>query len=115
MDGSARFLNRVWRLIQAWHGQVLDVAPYDGAPDQLSGAVRELYKKTHQTIDKVTRDIEDRFHFNTAISAVMELVNQMQATKQDDSKLPGVMRHAIESAVLLLSPITPHFSEEIWR
>jgi leucyl-tRNA synthetase len=115
VDGSARFLNRVWRLVYHWHAQVLDVAPYDGAPDQLAGPVRELYKKAHQAIDKVTRDIEDRFHFNTAISAVMELVNQMHGVAPGDPQLPAVMRHAIESAVLLLSPIVPHFAEEIWQ
>jgi leucyl-tRNA synthetase len=68
-------------------------------------------------IEKVTRDIEDRFHFNTAISAVMELVNLAYniklPVKGPDAE--GVLRHAAESAVLLLSPIVPHFAEEIWH
>ena len=116
VDGSARFLNRVWRLAYDWHGRVADVQPYDGAPGELNNDLRELYKKSHQVIQKVSRDIEDRFHFNTAISAVMELVNQMYAMA--DTGQPhaaAVVRHALESAVLLLSPIVPHFAEEIWH
>ena len=116
VDGSARFLNRVWRLAYDWHPRVAVVKPYDGRPDQLEGDLRELYKKSHQVIDKVTRDIEDRFHFNTAISAVMELVNQMYGIDDTDQpQAAQVMRHALESAVLLLSPIVPHFAEEIWH
>jgi leucyl-tRNA synthetase len=117
VEGSARFLNRVWRLAQTWMAVVADSASYDGSPDELTEPWRALYQKTHQTIEKVTRDIEDRFHFNTAISAVMELVNQMytvdaQAAATVGEK--GVLRHALASAVLLLSPIVPHFSEELW-
>jgi leucyl-tRNA synthetase len=115
VEGSARFLNRVWRLVYDWHAHLDGVASYEGAPDRLEGDLRELYKKTHSVIDKVTRDIEDRFHFNTAISAVMELVNQMYAF--DGKKTPpvaAVVRHALESAALLLSPIVPHFADEIW-
>jgi leucyl-tRNA synthetase len=117
VEGSARFLNRVWRLVSKWFSRISDVAPYSGMPDQLEGDVRQLYKKTHQVIHKVSRDIEDRFHFNTAISSVMELVNQMYNLKHSNKSThcDGVMRHAVESAVLLLSPIVPHFSEEIWQ
>lgn len=117
VEGSARFLNRVWRLVSKWFSRISDVQPYSGMPDQLEGDVRALYKKTHQVIHKVSRDIEDRFHFNTAISAVMELVNQMYNLKPSKkaSHCDGVMRHAVESAILLLSPIVPHFSEEIWQ
>jgi leucyl-tRNA synthetase len=117
VEGSARFLNRVWRLVAQWIDSIAGVQPYNGAPDQLEGDLRDVYKKAHQVIHKVTRDIEDRFHFNTAISAVMELVNQMYNLKsgKDHPLAAGVMRHAVESAVLLLSPIVPHFSEEIWQ
>jgi leucyl-tRNA synthetase len=115
VDGSARFLNRVWRLAHDWLPSLTDVTPYDGPPEQLDGDLRELYKKSHQVIFKVSRDIEDRFHFNTAISAVMELVNQMYGiNKKDRPQAAAVMRQALESAVLLLSPIVPHFADEIW-
>jgi len=79
--------------------------------------MKALYRKTHQTIEKVTRDIEDRFHFNTAISAVMELVNTAHGIDpvQADDFYAAVMRRTLESIVLLLSPMVPHFSEEIWE
>ncbi|MGD9364835.1 MAG: leucine--tRNA ligase [Desulfobacteraceae bacterium] len=117
VEGSARFLNRVWRLAFNWFSRISAATAYDGAPDQLDGDLRELYKKTHQVIHKVSHDIEDRFHFNTAVSAVMELVNQMYNYQVSDNQphAAGVMRHAMESTILLLSPIAPHFAEELWH
>ena len=93
------------------------VSPYADTPDRLEGEVKKLYKKTHETIQRVTRDIEDRFHFNTAISAVMELVNALYALEEsvDTPERNSVVRFAVESAILLLSPIVPHFAEEIWE
>jgi len=95
---------------------IKDTPPYTGPLDHLSGDVKGLYRKTHETIQRVTRDIENRFHFNTAISAVMELVNGLYGADKASSapEWPGVARFAIESAVVLLAPIVPHFSEEIW-
>ncbi|MEW6671064.1 MAG: leucine--tRNA ligase [Thermodesulfobacteriota bacterium] len=116
VDGGYRFLNRVWRLAFAWMDVVRDRTAFDGNPEALDEPLRGLYKKTHETIRRVTGDIEDRFHFNTAISAVMELVNAMY-TIEEGGDLPekaSVMRLALESTVLLLSPIIPHFTEEIW-
>jgi leucyl-tRNA synthetase len=117
VEGGFRFLNRVWRLAQPRVDRLRPVAAYDGPPDALEGPIRELYQKAHRTIRKVTRDIEERFHFNTAISAVMELVNQLYGTDVDDENPRdlAVMRHALESVVLLLSPVVPHFAEEIWE
>ncbi len=118
VEGGFRFLNRVWRLAAGLLEGVAGVRPYDGEPGTLPEPFRALYKKTHLTIQKVTRDIEDRFHFNTAVSAVMELVNSLSATEArpaDDPAAAGVLRHCLESVVLLLSPIVPHFAEEIWQ
>jgi leucyl-tRNA synthetase len=116
VEGGFRFLNRVWRLVHRYMGAVRDVQPFQGSPDELDGGLRDLYRKTHETIKKVTRDIEDRFHFNTAISAVMELVNAIQGAeiRGKDPRAVGVMRLAISSVVLLLAPIVPHLAEEIW-
>ena len=116
VEGGFRFLNRVWRLTAGIMGSIRDVKPFEGNPDRLSRAMRELYQKIHQTIHKVTRDIEDRFHFNTAISAVMELFNTTSSVEMDQIRtedLP-VLRLAVESLTRLLSPIVPHFAEELW-
>jgi len=117
VEGGSRFLNRVWRLARRHMSTIRDVESYTGDADALSGDLRGLYKKTHQTIRKVTRDIEDRFHFNTAISAVMELMNTIQGIKPDahHPHTAGVIRFAMKSAILLLSPIVPHFTEEVWE
>jgi leucyl-tRNA synthetase len=118
VEGSARFLNRVWRLVYGWMDRIAPAEAYQGDPEALAPELRGVYKKAHSSIDKVTRDIDERFHFNTAISAIMELVNQMPASPAGTLELPHqreVMRHAVETVVLLLSPFVPHFSEEIWR
>jgi leucyl-tRNA synthetase len=115
VDGGFRFLSRVWRLAAEWMPQLRDVAAYDGSPE-LEGPLKELHRKTHETIRKVTRDIEERFHFNTAISAVMELFNVMAAVPAAgaSAETAAVMRRALESLVLLLSPIVPHIAEALW-
>ncbi len=77
VEGSFRFLNRVWRLVGDTQKEISKVLSYQGK-EPLSGDLKDLHRKTHQTIKKVTIDIEDRFHFNTAISAVMELVNEVK-------------------------------------
>ena len=117
VEGGFRFLNRVWRFAANCMDEIKAVDPYTGAPDRLEGEVKTLYKKSHATIQRVTRDIEDRFHFNTAISAVMELVNALYAFEAppDAPERNRVVRFAVESAIVLLSPIVPHFAEEIWE
>jgi len=115
VDGGFRFLSRVWRLAADWMPQLRGVAACDGSP-ALDGPLKELHRKTHETIRKVTRDIEERFHFNTAISAVMELFNAMAAVPAAgaSAETAAVMRRALESLVLLLSPIVPHIAEALW-
>lgn len=117
VEGGYRFLNRVWRLALNWESLIRDAKPFTGNPDQLEGDARVLFKKTHATIKKVTRDIEDRFHFNTAISAIMELVNTMYGIDiaEKNPQQIEVVRLSMESVALLLSPIVPHFAEELWE
>jgi leucyl-tRNA synthetase len=117
VEGGHRFLNRVWRLATERMDRIKDVSAFDGSPATLEGAIRELYKKTHQTIMKVTRDIEERYHFNTAISAIMELFNTMSGIEgaNNNAEQDRVMRFAMESLTLLLAPIVPHFAEELWE
>jgi len=116
VEGGFRFLNRVWRFAAKYLDVLKDANPYEKGPEGLSGPTKDLYKKAHETIQRVTRDIEDRFHFNTAISAVMELVNTLYGSEKaaSESQWPSVARFAMESVILLLSPIVPHFCEEIW-
>ncbi|MFK5951839.1 MAG: leucine--tRNA ligase [Desulfobacterium sp.] len=117
VEGCHRFINRVWRLVDLCQENCGSTPAYDGPMDGLSDDAKKLYRKGHQTIKKVTDDIEDSFHFNTAISAVMELVNAMYTAKlnSDDNGIKGVAAFCIENIVLLLSPIVPHFSEELWQ
>jgi len=123
VEGAFRFLNRVWRLAASWAGDLQGIPAFSEGPTSVSSrsaGFQALYRKIHQTIQKVTGDIEDRFHFNTAISAIMELVNLMQTfprgkdTAEDQENDVSLMRFALETVVLLLSPIVPHFSEELW-
>ncbi|MDA8403941.1 MAG: leucine--tRNA ligase [Desulfobacteraceae bacterium] len=117
VDGGFRFLNRIWRIAHDWMALIQNIPPYAGPVEDLEGDFRDLFHKTHVTIQKVSGDIEDRFHFNTAISAVMELVNRMYGVNitAADAKGAGVMRAALESVILLMSPIVPHFAEELWE
>ena len=118
VEGSYRFLNRVWRLIADNIEEISKVGVYK-ADIPLKGDLKGIHRKTHETIKKVTGDIEDRFHFNTAISAVMELVNDvyryLNSGQDKEGQTWPVIREAAEVTVLLLSPMVPHITQEIWR
>ena len=87
-------------------------------PENLDTASRELHRKTHQTIRKVGSDIDSKFHFNTAISAIMELTNTLYSLTGENSKnkpVDEVIKEAVDAILLLLSPMVPHFCEELWQ
>ncbi len=109
VEGCYRFISRVWRAVHDNLELVQGVAEVETA----EGAARDLRRITHRTIKKVTEDIDGRFHFNTAISAVMELVNAIYSFDQK-SEHPAVLREALEITVRLLSPFVPHVAEELW-
>ena len=129
VEGSFRFLNRVWKLVNQATGHRPQVTGQKEKPE--TGSLQpaaDLHRKVHLTIKRVTEDIEKRFHFNTAISAIMELVNAIQqatshkpqATSQKGepeagSLQPAAIKEAIETVVLLLSPFAPHICEELWE
>ena len=120
VEGSNRFVNRVWRLVLACMDTIdtRQVTRFTGpAGDLKNPDAKALYIKTHQTIQKVTADIEESFHFNTAIAAVMELVNALYTIDLDmaDAETKSVVLAAMDSMVLLLSPIIPHFCEEVFE
>ena len=115
VEGSFRFLNRIWRIVQAFEA-VLEqkVTEYDHS--NLSEADKDLRRVLHGSIKKVTNDIETRFNFNTAISTMMELVNALYAYKEA-AKEPnaGLIYEAISDLIKMMSPFVPHITEELWR
>lgn len=109
VEGSYRFLNRIWRLVQ----QNLDLLRERPQLRPEEREAQELNRLTHQTIKKVTQDVGDRFQFNTAVSAIMELFNAIHAYPDDADR--GTLAHAMETMVLLLAPFVPHITEELWQ
>ena len=115
VEGSFRFLNRIWRIVQHFAPVLAQkVTSYDHA--SLNDTDKELRRVLHSSIQKVTSDIETRFNFNTAISTLMELVNALYAYKEA-AKEPnaGLVYEAICDLLKMLSPIVPHITEELWR
>ncbi|KAF1075431.1 leucine--tRNA ligase [Halodesulfovibrio sp. MK-HDV] len=119
IDGSYRFVNRIWRLIEELEGELITVAPCSStADDCTSKEAKGIRLKEHETVKKAGDDIEQRFQFNTAISAVMELVNELYLAKdalKGDEKGRKVLSSAISTVINLMSPFTPHLCEEIWE
>ena len=131
LEGSYRFLLRVWRLVDHW----AETIGGDGMPAVSSdgtAAERSLRRKTHDTIKRVTVDIEERMHLNTAVSSLMELVNELYTFsaqtahgapsregpplgKVESPQTVAVLREAIDALVVMLSPFVPHTAEELWH
>jgi leucyl-tRNA synthetase len=119
IEGSARFLNRVYRLVER-HAAALREVPVDWAvsTDLSTATAKEkiLIRRTHQTLKRVTNDFEARWHFNTSIALIMELVNEFytqEPLEQDVSLV--VLKRMLDVIVLMLSPVTPHIAEEMWQ
>ena len=119
IEGCSRFLARVFRLVER-HGERLAVVQAENAagadPASLSEKERALLRKTHQTIKRVTDDFEIRWHFNTSIAAIMELVNELYAREplEEDAR-PAIVKDCLDRLVCLLSPLAPHLAEELWE
>lgn len=114
VDGAYRFLNRVWSVAQRHRDVSNNTASVASGAGELSDGARAVLRKTHQTIRKVTADIEKEYHFNTAIAAMMELVNGLIGFEPVNEKELQVFTFAVENLLLLLSPFTPHIVEELW-
>ena len=117
VEGASRFLNRVWRFVFTH----LDTLKAGAVPPTPSTDEGRVFRRTiHETIKRVTEDIERDFHFNTAISAVMELVNatyafeSVSADRMAGAERAALLREAVEVVILLLGPIAPHVTEELW-
>ncbi|MCR5176882.1 MAG: leucine--tRNA ligase, partial [Anaerovibrio sp.] len=111
--GSFRFLNRVWRIISQFEDKIKS-APDDYDKTLLNDAEKELRCVLHSTIKKVTEDIRDRFMFNTAISSIMELVNEFYKFQNDDKVNAGLVREVSLNLMKMLAPFAPHMTEELW-
>jgi leucyl-tRNA synthetase len=133
VEGAFRFLNRYWRLVEPrldlmrWAGATLAAASgasghtLSGVKPTLGPGAIELHRRTHRTIDRVTRDVAE-FKFNTAIAAMMELVNAISLDAQDEPEKIAVgsdrgwaMGEALRTLTVLLAPVAPHIAEEVWQ
>lgn len=120
LAGASRFLNKVWRLVLENKEYLADLTAIDYT--KLSKEDKGLVRKLHQTIKKVTESIEADYHFNTSIAATMELLNEMQdfraqtlGTEKETSESKKIFREAMVNVVIMLSPFTPHFCDELWQ
>jgi leucyl-tRNA synthetase len=110
VEGSFRFLNRVWRIVQ----DVKDSMVSGQVIGELSQADKDLNFVLNRTVKKVTDDISDRFNFNTAISAIMELVNELYRYREAGSINQPLLTDAVNKLIILLAPFAPHMTEELW-
>jgi len=113
VEGSYRFLNRVWKLVHELKPSMDLAGELDAV--KLADEGKSLRRVLHKTIRKVTEDVGERFHFNTAISAIMELVNALASFEaRNEAVNRPVLKEAVNALVLMLAPFAPHFSEELW-
>jgi leucyl-tRNA synthetase len=109
VEGMSRFLGRLWRLV---HGVSPRLAGAGTPPSTAAAADRELHRLTHRTIQRVTEDVVERLHFNTAIAAIMELVSAMAVA---ETAHPATLREAVDTVLMLLAPFVPHVASELWE
>jgi len=122
VEGASRFIGRVWRLVERQAAGLRGVAPYAGDGSDLPAPAVEIRRAVHQTIGRVTADIDERLQLNTAIAAVMELVNALykfeaahEAAIGSGGPEAAVLREALEIVLRLLNPFAPHFTNELWE
>jgi leucyl-tRNA synthetase len=117
VEGAHRFLTRLWRFALQYRDR-FDGVCADLQQEPSSAELRDLRRTIHRTIKKVSEDIEGRFHFNTAIAAIMELFNALSTTAQDERGLQAglaVIKGGLEAIILLISPMVPHVASELWE
>jgi leucyl-tRNA synthetase len=111
VQGSYRFLKRFWTSV---HGHADGGPVVDLDVDSLTATQKDLRRKTHQTIAKISDDIGRRYTFNTAIAASMELLNAVNRSDESSDEGRAVVQEALEAVVLMLSPMVPHICHELW-
>ncbi len=110
VEGCFRFLNRVYRLVD----ELAEVAKSNAEVKAVTKEDKAMRLVIHSTLKKVTTDLSEKFGFNTAIAALMELINEMYKYKELDTRNDGIIREGIETIVTILAPFTPHIGEELW-
>ena len=110
VEGCFRFLNRVYRLVD----ELAEVAKSNAEVKAVTKEDKAMRLVIHSTLKKVTADLSEKFGFNTAIAALMELINEMYKYKELDTRNDGIIREGIETIVTILAPFTPHLGEELW-
>ncbi|MBA2704176.1 MAG: leucine--tRNA ligase [Blastocatellia bacterium] len=122
IEGAVRFLRRVYTVVWRWHERLSNVASQDRNSEpvvsELSSAARALWRKTHQTIARITNEFDD-LHFNTSVAALMELLNELSDFNAEPTNAAQgdvfVVREALETLVVMLTPFAPHAAEEMWE
>ena len=116
IEGSWRFLNRVYRLIERHAGSLRDVGAWDLNPGGMSEKERELIRVVYQTLQRVTQDFDKRWHFNSAIALIMEMTNEIYAQEPlEEGMRPEIRKEILKMLTLMLAPMTPHLAEELWE
>ena len=110
VEGCFRFLNRVYRLVD----ELAEVAKSNAEVKTVTKEDKAMRLVIHSTLKKVTTDLSEKFGFNTAIAALMELINEMYKYKELDTRNDGIIREGIETIITILAPFTPHIGEELW-
>ena len=113
VEGSFRFLRRVWRILEIFEDKIKN-APDEYDVSSLTPEEKELRHVLHVTIQKVTEDIKERFMFNTAISSIMELVNAFYGFQNSTDVNAGLVREVAVNLMKMLAPFVPHITEELW-
>ncbi|MEI6808687.1 MAG: leucine--tRNA ligase [bacterium] len=118
IEGAVRFLRRLWRRVYDNHDVLTAARGLQCDLTAMGDKERDLYRKLHETIGRVTHDMEGDFHFNSAIAEIMELMNAVDAcgvTPDSSDQQKAVYREAVETGIMLLSPFAPHICEELWQ
>lgn len=110
VEGCFRFLNRVYRLVD----ELADITKSEATLGELTKEDKAMRFTINATLKKVTEDLNEKFGFNTAISALMELINEMYKYKELENRNDAVIKEAIETIVTILAPFAPHIGEELW-
>ncbi|MBN1270330.1 MAG: leucine--tRNA ligase [Kiritimatiellae bacterium] len=118
VEGATRFLRRLWKRVYDHRDLLRASAGLRADPAKMAGPERNLWRKVHESLQRITRDLEGAFHFNTAIAQVMELMNAVDTLDVGDGsseQARAVFREAMQTVVLLIAPFAPHVAEELWQ